>query len=126
MGTLSPHFDRSEFACRCLCGQNQVDYELIMVLEWLRVKTGAAVTVTSGNRCTLHNEKVQHEANPFYVPYSSRSNHMYSIAADIKVKGYSPQLIYNILDEKFPGKYGLKAYSSWVHIDVRYGHWRGK
>ena len=126
MGNLSDHFDRSEFACQCFCGQDTVDHELVAVLEWLRTKTGAAITVTSGNRCVKHNEKVQHEANPFYTPFSSKSKHMYSIAADIKVEGYSPQSIFNLIDEKFPDKYGLKAYSSWVHIDVRHGKWRGK
>jgi len=116
MGDLSQHFDRSEFACKCDCGQVTVDHELIVVLEWLRVKTGARITVTSGNRCKAHNKA---------IGGANASKHLYSIAADIKVEGYSPALIHRLLDEKFPHKYGLKAYKSWTHIDVRPCLWRG-
>lgn len=116
MGNLSKYFNREEFECECGCGFSTVDHELIMVLEWLRTKTGAAITITSGNRCPPHN------AN---VGGARRSKHMYSIAADIKVEGYTPALVGRLLDEKFPDRYGIKVYSGWVHIDVRADKWRG-
>lgn len=126
MGDLSPHFNRSEFACNCGCKQTAVDYALLTVLERLRKRVEAYrpdsyITVTSGNRCVEYNEKVQKEANSDYVPYSSRSKHMYSIAADIQVKGWSPEEIFEILDEWYPDMYGMGLYQSFVHIDVRAG-----
>lgn len=111
MGNLSEHFNREEFACKCgKCGQDQVDYELVVALERLRRTTGAAVHITSGNRCPTHNAN---EGG------AKRSKHLYSIAADIKVDTFSPQEIYNILDGWYPDTYGIIIYRSWVHFDVR-------
>lgn len=118
MGDLSQHFDRKEFRCKCnRCKQDTVDHELIIVLEWLRRRTGASITISSGNRCYEHN---------IMVGGAPKSKHLFSIAADIKVKGHDPSEIYRLLDEQYPNKYGLKQYSSWVHVDVRMGKWRGK
>jgi len=46
---------------------------------------------------------------------------MQGIAADIVVEGYSPAKIYQYLDQKYKGKYGIGEYPGWVHIDVRRG-----
>lgn len=118
MGNLSLHFNRQEFACKCShCGQDTIDYELIVVLERLRVHTNSPITITSGNRCYEWN---------LASGGAPASKHLFSIAADIQVKGWSPTAIYDLLDEWYPDQYGLKEYSSWVHIDVRKLKWRGK
>lgn len=118
MGDLSLHFNRQEFACKCTrCDQDTVDYKLIEVLEKLRKHVGQPITITSGNRCYEHN------INSGGAP---KSKHLFSIAADFQVKGWSPTDIYDILDEWYPDQYGLKEYSSWVHFDVRKHKWRGK
>ncbi len=127
MGDLSPHFNRWEFACKCgKCTPIAVDYKLVKELEFLRMAVDNAITITSGYRCKEHNEVVQKAANPKYVPCSSKSKHMFGIAADIKVKGWSPAAVYNLLAGWHPDTYGLKEYSSWVHFDVRKHKWRGK
>lgn len=111
MGDLSQHFNRQEFKCRCgSCGQDQIDYKLIEVLERLRVKTGAPITITSGNRCYEYN---------LLIGGSPRSQHLHSKAADIQVKGWSPEDIYDLLDRWYPHEFGIGLYRSWVHIDVR-------
>ncbi len=117
MGDLSQHFNRREFACQCECGQDQIDYKLIEILERLRVHVGKPITITSGNRCPAHNKK---------VGGAPKSKHLFSIASDFQTKGWSPTEIYDILDEWYPEQYGLKEYSSWVHFDVRSTKWRGK
>jgi uncharacterized protein YcbK (DUF882 family) len=110
MGDLSKHFNRSEFACKCGCGKNTVDAELVEVLEHLRSVVAEPITITSGNRCPTHNKK---------VGGSPASRHQFSIAADFKVKGWKPEEVYALLDEWYDDKYGLGLYSGWVHLDVR-------
>lgn len=111
MGDLSQHFNRIEFACKCgRCGQSQIDYELVKVLERLRSVVAAPITITSGNRCYEHN---------LNVGGAERSKHLFSVAADFQVQGYGPEEIYKILDEWYPDQYGIGLYKSWVHLDVR-------
>ncbi len=111
MGDLSQHFNRREFTCKCgKCGQDTVDHRLVEVLEWLRQKTGAPITITSGNRCYEYN---------MAIGGSPRSQHLWSKAADIQVKGWSPEAVYDLLDKQWPDDLGLGVYRSWVHVDVR-------
>jgi len=114
------HFKRSEFACKCKCGYNTVDAELITVLEDLRqFCEHTPLIINSGCRCVEHNEKVQKDNNPDYIPYSSRSKHMLGIAADVVSRYKTPQEMYDYLVKKYPLCYGISAYSWGVHIDVR-------
>lgn len=118
MGDLSQHFDREEFACKCgRCDQDTIDYKLIEELEHLRQVVAEPITITSGNRCYEHN---------LAVGGAPKSKHLFGIAADIKVKGWSPTDIYNLLNQLYSDEYGLKEYSGWVHFDVRKTKWRGK
>lgn len=111
MGDLSQHFNRREFACQCTrCDQDTVDYKLVEVLERLREVVDAPITITSGNRCFEHN---------LNSGGSPKSKHLFSKAADIQVKGWSPEEVYKLLDEWHPDEFGLGLYKSWVHIDVR-------
>ena len=113
---VSEHFSREEFACGDQCGFATVDVELLELLESIRKRFNAPVTITSGCRCSLHNTA---------VGGAYRSKHLLGIAADIKVKDVDPKEVYKFVDGHAPNKYGLKAYSSWVHVDVREDKWRG-
>lgn len=130
MGDLSEHFSRSEFQCKCRkCGFNTVDAELINgPLAFLRTDN-VRVTILSGCRCRDHNEVVQLEANPEYVPYSSDSAHMDGKAADIIVErqqgrkwvSVPPREVADKLEQKYPNKYGIGRYTWGTHIDVKSG-----
>jgi len=109
MGDISKHFNRAEFACKCGCGFAAVDVELVGILEEVREKFGA-VTINSGCRCLAHNRKVGGALD---------SEHQKAIAADFTVPGVSPQVIADYLRNKYPGRYGIGEYLSWVHLDVR-------
>jgi len=104
------YFKRSEFACRCGCGFDTVDYELAEILDDLREHFGQPVIVTSGCRCTKHNKNVGGAKN---------SKHLTGRGADIKVSGIKPLYVYNYLDNKYKDKYGIGLYKSWIHIDSR-------
>ncbi len=108
---VSPNFSRSEFACKCGCGFDSVDAELIEILEDLRTHFGGrSVIVNSGARCELYNKKIGGAVS---------SKHLSSRAADIVVNGIAPVLVYEYLRTKYPDKYGIGKYRTFTHIDSR-------
>ena len=106
------YFDRHEFTCKCGCGSNTVDAELLHVLDELRVFFNKPVIVLSGFRCPQHN---------MAIGGSPTSQHMLGKAADITVKYVSPIQVYEYLKRKYPHTYGLGYYniSNFIHVDVR-------
>ncbi len=108
MGDLSRNFSRSEFACKCGCGFDTVDAELVNMLEQVREHFGQPITITSGCRCPDHNDTVGGKA----------SQHLKGRAADFKVKATSAQVVQDYCDEAFPDG-GVGRYSTWTHIDSR-------
>lgn len=116
---LSSNFVRAEFKCQCnKCDYDTVDTELITVLQSLRDHFASPVKITSGNRCTDHNES---------VGGSKGSYHIRGRAADIQVKGVAPVIIQDYLESKYSGKFGIGRYALFTHIDTRTraGRWNG-
>lgn len=110
-GQLSSNFWRHEFACRCGCGFDSVDAELIRVLEDLRAKLGGRrVHINSGCRCPEQN---YHEGG------SLLSLHMEGKAADIRVDGVGADTVADCLEDLYPACYGIGRYDGRTHIDVR-------
>ncbi len=109
---ISKHFSRKEFACRCGCGQDTVDAELISILEEVRNHFKQPVTITSGNRCKAYNAK---------VGGAKASLHITSRAADFVVKGVSPKEVYDSLSRFVGNRFGIGLYGGWVHFDTRSG-----
>lgn len=108
---ISFHFKREEFKCKCgNCDLQAVDHELLTVLEDVRMWFDEAVTINSANRCPAHNAEIG--GHP-------KSKHMSGIAADIKVKDITPEELYRYLDTKYPNKYGIGLYPTFVHIDMQ-------
>lgn len=111
MGDISKNFSRSEHTCNCGCGFDTVDVELNHILQVdLRDYYNKEVIVSGGNRCPFWN---LHEEG------SDNSYHMKAKASDTKVKGVSPLAVYTYLNRKYPNKYGLGLYKTFVHIDSR-------
>lgn len=130
---LSKNFSRHEFECECGCGFDTVDYGLIDMLQDSvdffenEYNEKVKVEITGGNRCKKHNEVVQLEANPNYIPYSSESTHMDAKAADHKhyyLKDgewiqIEPKKVYEYYDKKYPTSKGIGLYNNRVHADSR-------
>ena len=114
MGDISPHFNRSEFACQCGCDFDTVDVETLRVLEQVRQHFMQPITITSGCRCEEHNKR---------IGGASGSQHTKGRAADFKVKATTPKEIYDFLDLLYPDAYGLGLYErvggGRVHLDTR-------
>jgi len=75
------YFKPAEFACRCGCGLQQIDPELVKKLEAARALINRPIIITSGTRCPEHNAR---------IGGAIRSAHLvgpdgFSHAADIKI-----------------------------------------
>ena len=116
---LSANLSRSEFKCQCgACDYDTVDIELVDVVQDVRDHFNSPVTITSGNRCIIHNLK---------IGGAKSSYHVRGRAADIQVDGVSPSEIQEYLKAKYPDKYGIGSYNTFTHIDTRTGkgRWNG-
>ncbi|EHO5970626.1 serine/threonine protein kinase [Salmonella enterica] len=107
---ISKHFKRKEFSCRCGCGQDTVDAELLVILEDVREHFGRPVIINSANRCPTHNKR---------VGGATRSVHLTGKAADIVVKGIAPDIVHAYLTTKYPNSYGIGKYNTFTHVDSR-------
>lgn len=109
------YFKRSEFACKCGCGDAHVQRKLVTILEKLREYYGKPITINSGKRCAKHNKA---------VGGAKFSKHLTGEAADIRVQGVPPSEVYKYLDEKYSTTLGLGNYNTFTHIDIRAGRTR--
>jgi uncharacterized protein YcbK (DUF882 family) len=110
MGDISKHFDRKEFACQDKCGFDTVDVELITVLEDLREHFDSPVRINSASRCKKHNDR---------IGGADKSQHLVCRAADVAVDKISPIAVWEYLNYKYMGYYGVGRYESFTHIDTR-------
>lgn len=111
---ISEHFKVKEFACKDGSAIIFVDDYMVQVLEILRKKLGAPITITSGYRTPAHNAK---------VGGAKYSYHMRGMAVDIRVNEKTPKEVAKALDKIVPAC-GIIVYDSWVHFDTRNGKYR--
>ena len=71
---LSRSFYRDQFACKCGCGFDTVDANLIIILQMISDKLARKIEINCGCRCPKHNSEVGGKG---------ASTHMLGKAADI-------------------------------------------
>jgi uncharacterized protein YcbK (DUF882 family) len=115
MGDLTKNFDRSEFACQCGCGFDNIDKRLVDVLQYIRNVVGP-IRITSGCRCPYHNHSVG--GNP-------TSAHMSGLAADIlcissKKRWEIIDTIFDInaVEHHLKGIFRIGIGGDFIHIDI--------
>ena len=115
---LSANFKVKEFACTDGSDPLFIDTELVNVLQKIRNHFGKAVTITSAYRTPGKNKA---------VCGTTYSQHLYGMAADIKVLGVTPKKVAAYAEELLPGTGGIGIYSTFTHIDVRVtkARWNG-
>ena len=57
MGDLTENFSKSEFVCKCGCGEDRISADFVERLQLARNTFGRSLTITSGCRCPEHNKK---------------------------------------------------------------------
>lgn len=131
VGDLTKNLSRHEFACKCECGYDTVDFLLPEILQDVcdhfaeQLDTSVRIDVRSGNRCPYHNEVVQSLYTPNYVPYTSKSQHLDARAADFKLfirhsgEQIAALLIHDYLCKRHPNKFGFGLYNNRNHADSR-------
>ncbi|MGH1470153.1 MAG: D-Ala-D-Ala carboxypeptidase family metallohydrolase [Cellvibrionaceae bacterium] len=104
------NFSRSEFACKCGCGFDTADTELVYLLNKIRFHFNAPIRINSGARCKTHNKKEGGKHT---------SQHLIGRAADIVVSGASPIEVADYAETLIPNHGGIGRYISFTHIDTR-------
>lgn len=109
--SLSANFKVREFACSDGSDVIFVSEGLVAVLQQIRSHFKAPVTITSGYRTVAYNSKLKNA--------SPNSQHLYGLAADIKVKGVAPAKVAAYAETLLPKSGGIGIYDTFVHVDVR-------
>ena len=118
MGDLTGNLSRHEFACKCGCGFDTADVELVQIIQEVCFFFESSVIINSGCRCASHNKNEGGGVN---------SQHLKGRAADCVFIKALPIEVYEYLTEQYPDKLGIGLYSSFIHIDTRTGcaRWDG-
>ena len=107
---LSANFRVREFACTDGSDPIFISSELVEVLQGIRTHFGKAVTITSAYRTPPKNKT---------CGGTTYSQHLYGMAADIKISGISPKKVAEYAETLLPNRGGIGIYDTFTHIDVR-------
>ena len=107
---VSENFKVREFACSDGSDAVFISDELVEILQYVRKWAKAPVTINSGYRTATLNKQ---------CGGSTYSQHMYGLAADIKVSGKTPAQVAAYLEAIMPKKGGIGLYKTFTHVDVR-------
>jgi len=115
---LTSNFKKSEFECKCGCEMpDEVFFnieKLANQLQYTRDFIELPINITNAYRCRSHNKAVGGVSN---------SQHILGKAADLQVKGISPDELHKVLDTLAEYNHvmqgGLGLYDSFVHYDIR-------
>jgi uncharacterized protein YcbK (DUF882 family) len=109
-GKLTEHFTVAELNPKghplTLEQLNNLKALAIKLEAFRKVCGNRPITVTSGYRTPEHNRRVRGATNSY---------HLKGLAADIQVKGMSPQRVQRLAREHWPGGIGLGT--TFTHLD---------
>ena len=118
---LTKNFSKSEFECKSGAAMPADVLEniklLAIQLQAIRDYVGKAITINSAYRCKEHNKN---------VGGSKRSQHLLGKAADIKIKDFTPNEVWDIVENMLTNEMlcsfyigGLGRYNTFTHLDIR-------
>jgi len=116
MGDLTPNISRHEIACNCGCGFDSLDLETAdrvqEACDYFSAVLGkkCILDINSGCRCFAWND---HEGG------SDNSQHLSARAIDHKIREITIDELAGFYLSRFPGKYGIGVYKTFVHFDSR-------
>lgn len=112
---MTKNFKEDEFKCKCGCGEMRISPTVVYLCQMVRDHFKKPVIIISGSRCRKHNTNVGGAETSMHMPKGDELTH----AADIRIEGVEPRLIYGFLNELNPSMLGLGIYNTWVHLDDR-------
>ena len=104
---LSKNFKKSEFTCKCGCGETVISDDLLYMLDKAREFAKKPFKINSGYRCKNHPES---KKNP-------TSSHIKGLAVDIECKDSNTRAI--MMDALVYAdfeRFGL--HKSFIHVDI--------
>lgn len=103
------YFKKEEFKCKCGCGADDIEEELVRVAERIREHFGKPITVSSGVRCAKHNKKVGGVSN---------SRHLKGSAMDFSVSGVPSSTVLAYVKKQPEIRYTYAINKDYVHMDI--------
>jgi hypothetical protein len=127
MGDLTKRLSRHEFACKCKCGFDTVDFELPYVLEEVAdhfedvtpKSTRIRIHINSGARCQNHNQQIGGSKNSLHTQGRAADFWMEAEFYDGRREKIHDDLIADHLEGMYPAEYGIGRYNGWTHVDTR-------
>ncbi len=107
---ITKNFSTHEFRCRCECGLDDIDLDLVKKLQIIRDLYGRPMSISSGCRCDSHNENVGGE------PYSY---HLQCKAADIRISKYNRDGRVLVIQKSLELGLSVGINDFFLHLDIR-------
>jgi len=107
---LSKNFKVKEFACTDCSDPVFISQSLVEILQKVRDHFDKPVVITSGYRTANYN---------YQIKGAKCSQHVYGLAADIKVTGVEPRVVANYVEKLLGETGGIGRYETFTHVDVR-------
>lgn len=103
-------FSRSEFACKCNCGADDISPLLVQKIQKARDFLQSPIVITSGVRCEFHNSG---------VGGSPESSHLTGSAIDIKASTFEQvcRLLFALGNAGF-NRGGVSVKDGFIHADI--------
>ncbi len=115
---INEYFNTTEFACQCEyddCVDQKISEDLIKRLSSLRELKSVPLTITSGFRCTKHQEDIRNSGTSTVV--AKRSQHELGNAADVKFNSLSSVEAWLEDAKKLFSYIGIAK--TFLHVDTR-------
>ena len=104
------YFNLKEFDCNCGCNKNKMDKDFLERLDTAREYAVTPFVISSGYRCSKHNEA---------VGGLETSSHLKGLAADIHVQGSRQRykILMGLIGAGF-NRIGINSKRGFIHVDL--------
>lgn len=110
-------FKTKEFECKCTnkeCIEQKISVELVKRLTAIREYTKSPMRITSGFRCTKHQEDIRNSGVSTVV--AKKSTHELGNAADISVSSLTVPNLVLVVEKQFKS---IGIANNFIHVDLR-------
>lgn len=114
---LSENFSTEEFECQCKyddCKEQKISEDLIKRLQEIRTEIKTRLDVTSGFRCTKHQQALAKKGVNTVV--AKKSQHELGNAADVRAPSLTPHALLQVAEFRFQS---IGIATNFLHLDLR-------